>query len=151
MELKTLAMWLFRGSVLRSGQGYQIGLGDWAMGWLTRGTEESVLQVQLVPIYSGFIKFECKVKETSGTRQAWDLCQSTHRPQTSPPLQKMGQWSESRGNWSGPECNNDLLLKMGQIVTIHSHQRALTPCSHPMLIFWWIDWIILSLCVNFSM
>ena len=83
-----MAMWLFRGSVFRSGSGYQIGLGDWAMGWLTRGTEESVLQVQLVPIYSGFIKFECKVKETSGTRQAWDLCQNTLRPQTCQPLYK---------------------------------------------------------------
>ena len=29
----------------------------------------------------------------------------------------MGQWSESRGKWSGPECDNDFLLKMGQIVT----------------------------------
>ena len=53
MELKTLAMWLFRGSVFRSGSGYQIGLGDRAMGWLTRGTEESVLQVQLVPSFAG--------------------------------------------------------------------------------------------------
>ena len=53
MELKTLAMWLFRGSVFRSGSGYQIGLGDRAIGWLTRGTEESVLQVQLVPSFAG--------------------------------------------------------------------------------------------------
>lgn len=37
-------LWV-RGSVYRSGSGYQIGVGDQAVGWLAKGTEESVLQV----------------------------------------------------------------------------------------------------------
>ena len=48
-----MVMWPFRGSLFRSGSGYQIWLGDRAMGLLTRGTEESVLQVQLVPSFAG--------------------------------------------------------------------------------------------------
>ena len=60
MELKTLAIWLFHGSMFLSGLGNQIGLGDQAVSLLARGKEESVLQVQLAVSSFGGTNIESK-------------------------------------------------------------------------------------------